>query len=137
MKQILLLAVIVGSLAGCSSNPLSNVSDLGNKDLNDVSKVVFSYAKVGAPDETPKLRHWKLTGQATFTNSPSIAANNLKSDLGNFDKYCAARNGKMSEPTPVSGGQAQFATEMACMDKETNKSSSWSPEASNPVRPSR
>jgi hypothetical protein len=122
MQRLFVVLAVAVVLSGCTSNPLSSVSGLPDKKLDEVSKVVFPYSNVSAPDDTPKLQHWKLTDQAIFTKSPEIAGDTLKTYLSNFEKYCAARDGKMSGPDPVTGtAQGQFASQVSCVDSSTNK----------------
>lgn len=117
MQRLLVVFVVLFAIAGCASNPLSSVSNLSEKKLDEVSKVIFPYAKVSA-DETNTLRHWKLSGQLLYTINRKIADMSLKlDDMPNFEAYCSAIGGKMSEPLSLTEG----AVEVVCTDKRTNQ----------------
>ncbi len=118
MQRLLFVFVVLFAIAGCASNPLSKVSNLPEKKLDEVSKVIFPYAKVSAPDETNTLRHWKLSGQLLYTLNRKIADMSLKlDDMPNFGSYCSAIGGKMAEPISLAEG----AVEVVCTDKNTNQ----------------
>jgi hypothetical protein len=114
MQRLFVLIAVLLSLAACSTNPLSKVDNLSDKNLGEVSKYLFRYAELSSPDETDKLRHWKLTNEMIYSDDTGFI---IKDRLGNLSAYCSTKNGKLEKPISRPRG----ATEVVCLNQSTDK----------------
>jgi hypothetical protein len=114
MKKLIVVLAALILLAGCSSNPLSKVDNLPNKNLGEVSKYLFKYAELSAPEETDKLRHWKLTNEMIYSDDSGFI---IKDRLENLSEFCSAKNGKLGKPI----SRPRASTEVVCLEQSTNK----------------
>ncbi len=114
MKRLIVVLASLILLEGCSTNPLSKVDNLSNKNLGEVSKYLFRYAELSAPDETDKLLHWKLTNEMIYSDDSGFI---IKDRLENLSAYCSTKNGKFENPIK----RPRASTEVVCLDQSTNR----------------
>lgn len=124
MQRLFVVLLVLVTLAGCASaptNPLSNVSNLSEKNLGEVVTLVYErkpeYVKL---DETEKLWHWRANW-ATLNTDYSWIIKGTNERFQFFESYCSARNGTLEGPKVYGSVANKSAKEISCSDSKTKR----------------
>ena len=123
MQRLFVVLVVLFTLAGCASNPLSEVSNLAEKNLGEVLPAANGrpeYRQATLENETDKLKHWRMYSPRLY-RGPELISADMDKHLQYLEQYCSERGGDFGEIRTSNYPQNSMTVkEVTCVGKKTH-----------------